>query len=173
MSEIQFAFDREKAIEVIIYLAQSIEEPTFHSITHLLYFADKTSLERYGRFTCGDDYYAMQYGPVPTNTYNLLKLSRRTDILGFVSEHPPLVKPLRNPNLEYLSDSDIECLNKAIEVYATEPFWKIKQDSHDGAYNAAWNNRGDKNSVRMSIENIVELLKDSEELLNFLTGANS
>ena len=49
MAELKFTFEREKAIEAILYLAGRIEDPTFHSIGKLMYFADKTSLERYGR----------------------------------------------------------------------------------------------------------------------------
>lgn len=167
-----FGFDLEKAVETILYLATKIKKPTFHSVTHLLYFSDKTSLERYGRFICGDEYYAMKYGPVPTNTYNLLKMSSDTEHFGFKSEGYNVI-PLRNPNTDLLSDSDIECLDQTIELYGSVPFWKLKEDSHDDAWKQAWDSRGSKQSKLMSIESIVELLEEPEVLMQFLNNRNS
>jgi len=173
MSELRFAFDREKAIETILYIANRIERPTYHSITHLLYFADKTSLERYGRFICGDDYYAMENGPVPSNIYNLLKESQHTDQYGFVTDPRPRVKPLRDANPDFFSRSDIECLDQAIASCGEDPFWKIKGESHDEAYVEAWENRGSKASQRMKVESIAGMLMDSDELIAYLKGEES
>lgn len=55
MAGVTFQFDQVKATEAILYLA------------------DKTSLEKYGRFIFGESYYAMKEGPTPSYTYNLLK----------------------------------------------------------------------------------------------------
>jgi len=170
MAGIQFTFDKEKAIETILYLANRIQRPTYHSITHLLYFADKTSLEKFGRFICGDDYYAMEFGPVPSSVYNMLKESICTDEYGFITDPRPRVRPLRDANLEFFSESDIECLDMAIDSYGEDPFWKIVDESHDAAYEQAWDDRGSADSSRMSVESIVGLLKDSDELLSYLTG---
>jgi len=170
MSDLSFTFDQSKAVETILYLANRINKPRYHNITHLIYFADKTSLERYGRFIFGDDYYAMQYGPVPTCAYNMLKESEWTDKYDFVAEQPPNISPKRDADLDYFSESDLECLDLVIELYNSEPFWKIKKDSHDEAYAKAWDERGIDRSARMSIESIVSLLQDPDELLVFLTG---
>ena len=170
MSELEFTFDKEKAIETILYLANRIKRPTYHSITHLIYFADKTSLEKYGRFICGDDYYAMEFGPVPSSVYNMLKESVDTDKYGFITDPRPRIKPRRESNLEFFSESDLECLDIAIESYGEDPFWKIRDESHDAAYKKAWDDRGSADSKRMSVESIVSLLKDSDELLAYLSG---
>lgn len=169
MSDLMFDFDDRKATEAILYLAARIPHPTLHGITHLLYFADKTSLERFGRFICGDDYYAMEHGPVPTFTYNLLKGGHKTEELGFTIAGYK-VRPLRDAEEEWLSESDIECLDQTLAIYQDKPFWFIKKESHDEAYERAWSNREGKGSSRMSLESIVELLEDSDELLEHLSN---
>jgi uncharacterized phage-associated protein len=66
-------WDKEKAIEAIVYLANRLDKPTKLKIFKLLYFADKLHMSRYGRFIVGDYYVAMKHGPVPSRTYNILK----------------------------------------------------------------------------------------------------
>ncbi len=58
----QFEFDEQKTREVIIYIANRIPGLTVHQLFSLLYIADKTSLEQYGRFITGDTYYAVEDG---------------------------------------------------------------------------------------------------------------
>jgi hypothetical protein len=167
MTELQFTFDRAKAIETILYLAKRIEDPTLHSIGKLLYFSDKTSLEKYGRFICGDDYYAMKWGPVPTHTYDLMKEAANQDNLPF-ELHGYVVEPSRDADTDILSESDIECLDASIRLYGDVPMWKRHEDSADRAYKQAWERRGASGSVRMSIEDIASLLDDGDELIAFL-----
>lgn len=167
-----FEFNRDKAVEVIIYLAERIEDPSYYSIGKLLYFADKTSLERYGRFICGETYVAMKKGPVPSNVYDMLKEAVNNGTDGFVVEGDYYVKALRQANLDKLSDSDIESLDKVIEVFGGLPNWVKGEMSHDEAYHAAWDARGSKNSNPMNIESIANLLEDSEELIDYIHHKN-
>ena len=62
-----FEFNEKVALEVILYIANKSQKPTFHHIAKLLYFADKSHLCQYGRFICGDNYIAMKNGPVPSH----------------------------------------------------------------------------------------------------------
>jgi uncharacterized phage-associated protein len=165
---LEFTFDKGKAIAAILYVAPRIDDPTFLRICKLLYFADKTSLEKYGRFIAGDTYFAMEHGPVPAHTYNLMREAAHSEGLGFTTDGGHQVVPLADPDLGELSESDIECLDTIIDLYGRAPVWKLRQDSHDFAYDDAWENRGGKNSARMSIENIVSLLESADELLDFL-----
>ncbi len=167
MSELKFTFQEDKAIEVILYLAKKAADPTFHSISKLLYFADKTSLERYGRFICGDDYYAMEYGPVPSHTYDLMKNAPSDKSFPFKVERYTIT-PRRKPNLELLSESDIECLDICLVLYGNAPFWKRHADSTDDAYKKAWQERGSAGSARMPVESIAGILENPKELIDHL-----
>jgi Protein of unknown function (DUF4065) len=172
LAELKFTFERDKAIEAILYLAGRIDDPTFHSIGKLMYFSDKTSLERYGRFISGDDYYAMKWGPVPTHTYDLLKEASRGGAFPFTVQNF-IVAPSKEADAELLSESDIECLDASIRLYGNVPMWKRHEDSADGAYKQAWERHGNSGSVRMPIEDIASLLDDGDELIDFLANRGS
>ncbi len=70
---IRFRFNAKKAVEVILWFAERRPGISFHTLLKLLFYADKRHLNRYGRPITGDDYIAMQYGPVASTTYDMLK----------------------------------------------------------------------------------------------------
>lgn len=175
---IHFDFEPQKAIEVILYIAHKLQIPDFHKISKVLYFSDRNHLERYGRLICGDSYVAMKHGPVPSGVYDILKTVRgdglcfcvareKLDMESFSVQDRKKVVPLRETNTDLLSESDIECLNEAIEKYGTLGFSELTEVSHDQAWESV-----DQNDV-IDIEEIVATLSDSDELLEHLreTGA--
>ena len=168
-SNITFQFNRQKAIETIIYLSDRISDPDIYGICKLLYFADKTHLEKYGRFIFGETYYAMKNGATPSNTYDLLK-EIGDKPLGDLRLEGNMVVPSRKPNLDLLSESDIECLEQVIQVWGNVPNWERKQAAHDEAWQEAWNSRGSKGSVLMPVESIVALFDDADELIDYLSN---
>jgi uncharacterized phage-associated protein len=170
---LKFDFKPEKAIEAVIYIAGKVPNPTRLRVSKILYFADKTSLEQFGRFICGDTYCAMQHGPVPSNTYDLMKEAPASGEWGFRTANNRDVIPLREPDLDELSESDIICLDQALHMYGTVPVWKLIDDSHDEAWKRAWDTRGGKGSSEIPIEDIVRLLEDAEELLEHLRIASA
>ncbi len=171
--KIEFTFNHEKATEAIIYVAQNIKEPTLIGVNKLLYFADKTSLERYGRFIFGDTYFAMEHGPVPSNAYDLIKETGNMGSSGFIIENGHFIKPLREPDLDQLSESDVICLDQIIQMYKDTPNWKRRQDSHDMIWQNAWRARGDKRSVVIPIEDIIATLEDGDDLVEHLIHLNN
>jgi uncharacterized phage-associated protein len=146
-----FIFDEEQAIEAILYIAQNVQEPTFHRISKVMYFADKAHLEQYGRFICGDSYVAMKHGPVPLSIYEILKSVRGDGKYlekanqAFCVQHKYLVKPLRQADCDYFSDSDLECLDKAIKEYGTLSFYELTELSHD----TAWANADENDCIEL------------------------
>lgn len=162
-------FEPEKAIEVLLYIAQRC--PDMYTALKVLFFADKEHLSKYGRLICGESYVAMSHGPVPSGTYDFIKHVR--DGLSVFSEDIGLesafsvdgnrIQPSRKPNLELLSQSDIECLDAAIKKYGHMNFGELKRVSHsDPAYQAA-----DENDF-ISFEVFVKSLPKGEILLEYL-----
>lgn len=172
MPDIQFSFDLEKAVEAIIFLAKNVPQPTFMAIAKLLYFADKTSLETYGRPITGDTYFAMQHGPVPGKSYDLMKAARDTDNYGFHVEYERHIVPDREPNLRKLSKSDLNCLTNTIRAYGSYPVWQLRELSHDAAWQKAWQKAGVAKRIRIPVEDIVALIDEENELLEFLHETN-
>lgn len=167
-SKITFEFNERKAIETILYLAKRITRSHKYNICKMLYLADKMSLERYGRFMFGESYSAMREGGTPSKSYDLLKQIARecTDELCVDGN---AVVPSRDANLDYLSESDIECLDQTIAIYDTNPR-KMVRDAHDDAWREAWDNRGEKGSADIPVRSIARILAHSEDLIDYLTN---
>lgn len=164
-----FTFDIDVALEAILYIANRVNSPTFHKISKLMYFADRKHLEEYGRFICGDSYVAMQHGPVPSGIYDILKSVRfsgcecHTEMLkGAFAVDEYTVKPLRNANCDYFSDSDLACLDWAIEKFGNKSFDYLTRLSHDKAWQSA-----DENDF-ISVEQIVVTFDAPGNLLEHL-----
>lgn len=163
-------FDERKAVEAILYIAARVGDPGFHRISKLLYFADKKHLARYGSVIAGDDYVAMRLGPVPSNAYNLMKAVKGVELCtngeeaakAFAVVDDFMVRPLREANLDFLSEADIESLDAAIRDYGSLSFNKLTDLSHDAAWKAA-----DQND-RMDIEDIARASDDSETVVSFV-----
>jgi len=170
MAGITFSFSRIKAIEVILYLANRISDHDVYGICKLLYLADKTSLEKYGRFIFGDTYCAMKEGSTPSNTYDLLKDAMKKPIPEFKIDDNYQIIPSRDSELDYFSKSDLKCLDHIIESLGTASYQKRREAAHDAAWQEAWGRRGKKDSRPMPVESIAELFDNSADLIDYLSN---
>jgi hypothetical protein len=109
----------------------------------------------------------MKAGATPSNAYDLLKEAAQNIVEGIKVEGKKVI-PLREPDLNYLSESDTECLEQIIKT----PSWRIKQDAHDEAWRKSWDNRGDKGSSPIPIESIASLFADSHDLIDYLSNCS-
>ncbi len=171
MVRITFRFDRAKALESILYLSKRVCDSDIYGICKLLYLVDKTSLEKYGRFVFGETYCALKEGATPSHAYDLLKKAEETPIEGLEIRGNQVIA-LRDANLEYLSVSDVECLDQVISQWGKAPYWVRRQAAHDEAYQQAWSHRGHKDSVKIPVESIAELVDDSGDLISYLSNAD-
>jgi uncharacterized phage-associated protein len=167
--------DVEKALEAVVYVSHKTND-LFH-IVKILYYADKIHLEEYGRQLTGDYYVAMEEGPVPSGAYDLIKRARGDEQLfeaRIVDIHPEksisikdhiIVTPLRPTKLEFLSESDIECLDKSIEVYATMGVKKLWELAHEEeAYKKA------RRNGPIQLSDIIQSLPSGNEILEYLNS---
>jgi hypothetical protein len=171
-SEIAFDFDETKAIETMLYLAKRISRSHKYNICKMLYLADKTSLERYGRFIFGESYSAMHQGATPSKSYDILKRIAKESSDDLCVEGNAVVA-LRDANLEYLSESDIECLDETIAIYDKDPR-KMIRDAHDDAWVKAWESRkGGKRSTDIPVKSIAHTLPNYRNLVDYLTNRSA
>ncbi len=163
-------FNKDKALEVILYIAEKAPIPDIYHICKVVYFADRYHLEEYGRQICNDTYYAMKHGPVPSNIYQILKDVRdnKEDLPVSITqmltvEGKPSHKVTgRSSNLNTLSLSDIEALDQAIANYGKMSFDELQNLSHDKAWESA-----DINDV-ISLEAIADTLPSHIDLIQHL-----
>jgi uncharacterized phage-associated protein len=164
--------NQNATIAVIGFIASRLGAPDFHKVNKLLYFADKLHLERYGRQIIHDHYIAMEYGPVASGAYDLLQLGRAdpkntitAPWLRMSNSKIPTVESVQAPDLDQLSDSDIECLNEVIERYGQLSFDELTDQSHDAAWNLA---RSRLANSPMLLEEIAATLPNAGNVLSHL-----
>jgi hypothetical protein len=155
---VRFRFDPEKALEALVYIVPRV---------------GKLHLHRYGKFIAGDYYKALKYGPVPQGVYDILHY-----VEGAHSSSPaPHARAalrfksatelvaLREAELDALSKTDLECLDSSIAKHGKKPFWQLKKETHDAAYNATLKNQ------EIAVEAIAGMAQEGrrEELLQYLS----
>lgn len=167
------SFDSQKAIEALVYIANMQHD--LYSALKAVYFADKEHLRLFGRQMFNETYKAFEKGPAPSTLYDYLKCVRGDGVV-YIYIAPEITKRLidslsatrttvrakREPNLDYLSKSEIQCLQKGLSVVAGKDFESIKNLSHDSAYNKTRRNRP------MALEDIVDTLPNSELILDYI-----
>lgn len=172
-------FQPKQALELVLYVAKRLPRPSFHSISKVLYFADREHLSRYGSLMTGDTYYAMRHGPVPSAIYNLLKAAagRRESAIppawfelvdGAVAiEGGHRVRALRDPDLEMISAAQRSCLDSSIKANGRLSFDRLVRKSHDAAWKSA-----DQNEI-IELETIAKTLPNAREILAHLSDGAS
>jgi len=165
-------FDRDKALEAILFIAKSLHNPTFHSISKMLYLSDKLHLQDYGRLICGDRYIAMEYGPVPSAIYDMMKVAAKKDSIDVdwdeIIQEALMVKrgrdviPKRESNLDLLAESEIECIQKTIAQFGNKSFGELTDITHDSAWDATDDNQ------TIPLASIVATLPNAAEVAGYL-----
>ncbi len=169
----QARFNWKKATEVLLYIAKQV--PNMYTALKVLYFADKEHLSRYGRLICGESYVAMKAGPVPSGTYDLVKFCRgdgtcsreaRETVSLALEVDGYNLRSLRPANEDLLSESDMECLDFAINKYGRLTYKRLVELSHkEPAYQ-----HSDVNDF-IPLEGIIDSLPNSEELKDHLRAS--
>jgi len=178
----EITFSPERALESLLFLTKRLANPTIHEVLKLRYFADKIHLSRYGFVASGDDYVAMEFGPVASNTYNMMKAARgeRNNwihptfvelVNGVISVHEGyLLMALRDPNFDLLTPADVECLEEAVRRYGNMSFQERTDFSHDAAWRKAWDTAKDDSlkAGDMPIADIAETVENAAEVLEYM-----
>lgn len=168
--------DAEKAIQAVAFLVQILPSPDIHRVVHVLYFAEKAHLAKYGRTVTNDSYIAMPFGPVPSNLFDLIKSVRGDGDSHYLDKNPDIVRHAKETlkvydhnlaiigsiDFDLLSESDKECLLEARKEFGDLPFPVLSKISHDAAWKATAKNK------QIALKNIVETLPDAQSILRHL-----
>jgi hypothetical protein len=114
----------------------------------------------------------MKAGATPSKAYDLLKEATKTNVDGLTRDGDHVIAT-RDSNLDYFSESDIECLNQIIFLWGKAPNWSRGNAAHDDAWEKAWAKKGNKDSVDIPVVNIANLFDDSEDLIKYLSNSDS
>lgn len=160
-----------KAIEAIVWLANKNPDIDIYHVAKILYFAEKTHLNRYGRPIIGATYIRMDYGQVPSEVRDLITKNTwmvEPDYLKSFSESIEINKDpyekltsLRNADINFFSDTDIECLEESLKRYGNLTFTQLKEISH---IEKTWINTKQNEKIDYLLM-VDEENKDKEEII--------
>jgi uncharacterized phage-associated protein len=155
----RFEFDAGKAVQAILYLAvrkDLVPVLDKYRAVKLLFLADKYHLVRYGRPILGDEYRALDYGPVPQSALDLLH-AVVGDYRGTVErelladsldvdrrfKHPHLsLRAEAAVDLDLLSDSELRDLESVMTRFGRMDFGELMAITHAmPAYRRPWEAR--------------------------------
>lgn len=169
----QGLFKRDVTIQATLYIIQQMGGVCdIHKCNKILYFADNEHLSKYGRTITGDSYIRMDWGPVPSCVYDLFKAVRgegyfasqvddiRESYFHFVNTKD--IVSTRKPEMDYLSKSDVEMLDKYIAQLKGMSFREVSELSHGYAWSNAPRNG------KISVKDRLTELGDSEEYIQFI-----
>jgi uncharacterized phage-associated protein len=182
------SFSPQRALESILFLATRLVEkrltaaPTIHQLLKLRYFADKRHLSAYGFVASGDDYSALEFGPVASETYSMLKAARGEQDPWIDPSYAALMRDaveirntkyvhaLRAPNVDLLSRADVECLEHVVDEFGRLSFRELTARSHDDAWSKAWDVAAARGAVaeRMRPTDIAGTLDNAPQVLDYM-----
>lgn len=140
VKKIFYRMNYTKAIESIVWLANKYPNIDIYHVAKILYFAEKTHLNKYGRPIIGATYIRMDFGQVPSEVRDLITKNTwmvEPDYLKCFSKSVEINKDpyekltsLRNADINLFSDTDIECLEESLSKYGDLTFAQLKEISH-------------------------------------------
>lgn len=157
--KIEFRFNKQKANTVILYLANKDYGISKMRLLKYVFFADFYHINQYGRPILGDHYVAMDNGPVLSKLYDMLKYSSR----DYSIEKRMIIIPKAEPDLEYLSKSDIEALDYALENYSQYETLEMSKMSHE--YEVWKQARQNSPNSKAPLMNWEDMIKNPDVLL--------
>ena len=127
--------------------------------------SDILHLNRYGRPITYDRMMAMENGPVPSTTYNILKQDQRYNVdyrkmpFDFVKrgKWDYVENPKRDIERKLFSNSDLEVLEEIVREYGKKTFKELYDLTHEHeGYKRAWRTRGVKRGNPIRFEDLIE-----------------
>ena len=140
---------------VLLYIISHSEERKrdVYSIVKTAFYAQQISFAKWGSPIFNDEICALPFGPAPSNLYGVLRMARgeereigfhryddmhlASDAIDYENER---FSVREEPDLDYLSRADVECLDEAIKKVAAMSFDEIVSATHGEEWARVYNN---------------------------------
>jgi uncharacterized phage-associated protein len=167
-----------KILAPCLYVLNKTGRISKHHLSKILYFADKSHVAKYGRTLSGQKYIAMQNGPVPSQIYDFIKHVQGISAGHFLTEHVQYVdffigfEPKYyvfakvEADMQFLSISAVNALDESIAKYRNSSFALRTDESHDAAWQEAWNRPG--RDKEMSIIEIAKSAGANAAMIDYI-----
>jgi hypothetical protein len=168
---IRFKFSPAKTLAAIQWMLERRQAIDLHTVLKTCYFADRQHLNEHGRPIFGATYRAMRFGPVPLEIYEMAK-GEAIWLAELGEDAYPWrldgfwVRRVANegPNLDVLSESDLEALEHGFELSCSMNFTERTAATHGPDWQAA-------SLGRMRYEDMLDDTPDKAERIAYLREA--
>ena len=105
-------------------------------LVKLIYLSDRKCMELYGRLITYDRLVSMDFGPVPSETYNLMKGSTQQAWLCWIKgreNHDVIVRDMNftREDLDDLSEADMSVIDQIWDEFGHFDHWQLSRYTHD------------------------------------------
>jgi uncharacterized phage-associated protein len=132
MSHIKFPFEKDKAIQAVLWLLHrnngAMDKLT---LVKLVFFADREHLVKYGRPIIGGTYYTMEHGPVSSELLDLINSIETNDRRIPLKPCGHNIKAADSPNANLLSESDVTILDGIYQIYGHLDGFRLRDLTHE------------------------------------------
>ena len=169
------AYEQHRLKTMVLYILNVTGGIDFYHVFKILYFAEREHLAKWGHRMVDDDFCALDYGPVPSQLYDAIKVLDKPDSnfaselhvsMGFAGADAPNVMIAKEaPDMDYISASEKEALDNSIKENASLTFKQLKEKSHDIAWQEAFSR---KRSAKLSLLKMAEAVHADEATLEYI-----
>ncbi len=176
-------FDKQKLTEIVLYILNKTNGLDYYHVFKVIYFANIAHLAKYGFRMTTDEFCALPDGPVPSVLYNCVKNDTHCDqelesmmqkCIAFGNDDAYyMMTAKRGADMDYLSNADIEEIDKSITENAYLPYGELRAKSHGQEWRRAYYNTKQGRKVMdvvgmakdgMASEDMLEYIKDNLEV---------
>lgn len=131
--------DIRVSVQAMYYIAKALNKPVDKlTLLKLVFFADRYHLRKYARTITDDTYFALPYGPVASNTKDVLD-DLQTEAVGelyaqrFIDQLDAKTYQAKenDEELDYLSETDIEALDFAVAHFGNLGTFDLVNLTHE------------------------------------------
>lgn len=140
---------------VALYILNKCGETDSIHLFKIIYFAERSHYANYGKHLVKDTFCALERGPVPSFLYDAVKIPvHNTPIpqdnpLNLIAqaispgeaECHYYIKAKEQADMDELSKAEIATIDECIEKYLHKTSSQLSAESHDIAWEAAWNQK--------------------------------
>lgn len=134
-------FNYKKAVQALVFLAEKEKPaPAINKMKafKLLWLADRTHLRNYGRTILGDIYFAMNFGPIPSNTKDLAEnssflsdIEREYREMYLITKDRYEYSATRSCETSVFSKTDIMIMEQIWNLFGKKTAFQLSEISHD------------------------------------------
>ena len=157
--------DIQRLKEIMLYVLDKTGGTDVYHLMKILYFAEQKHLAQWGTRMLPDEFFALEYGPVPSAAYDLVK-TKTPEIKYANDDASDILLASRKPDMNYLSAADIEALDLSIGENLQLTFNQLCKKSHHKAWSEAFHRKN--GNRKMDIMSIAAESGANQDMLDYI-----